>query len=444
MFQPEPSAARLGQLLRLDSMIRTVHKAKFVLAEPDLLLQDAAIHVCDPGRISRVEPWQGGKIDPDGEFYDWGSAVIIPGLVNAHTHLELTNLGGSLDATISFTGWLTKVVQKRRNWVREDYLSSVRAGAGMAVRSGTTTVGDISAGGLTAKALSGSKIRRVIFEEVLGLAPAAAITCMNTLEGRLSAAEPDPLLTHGISPHAPYSVSPALYRSMAEMAREKSLPLATHLAETRAEIDFLRNGTGEFRDFLSNLGVLPEGWAAPGQSPLQYMDSLGLLDLSPLLIHCNYLDPESIARILGRRCSVIFCPRSHDFFGHEPHPVRKLLDSGINVGLGTDSLASNPSLSMLDEMRFLFSKRKDLKSEEIVRMATINGAAALGFGGALGRLRRGYWADMAVLRVPENTSPKYLTAQILEGLGDCQATLVKGEFAWLSPASGPGAPSQTI
>lgn len=411
-------------------MVRTIHKARFVIVEPDLVLEEAAVHVCDPGRICRVEPWQGQPSGPAAELVDWGSSVIMPGFVNAHTHLELTRLHNELTPPGSFTAWLTEVVRRRRDWTREEYVESARKGARMALASCTTLVGDVSASGLTKGALSGEKLRKVIFEEALALAPEGAGPALAALETRVTPDEADPLLTSGASPHAPYSVSPQLYRGAAELARRKSIPLATHLAETRAELELLRTGTGEFRDFLTRLEVMPSGWMPPGLAPVLYLDSLGVLDHSPLLIHCNYLDEDSIARILSRRCSVAYCPRSHAYFGHEKHPIRRLLDAGINVALGTDSLASNDSLSMLDEMRFLCRNRKDLKSDEIFRSATLNGAAALGFGGVLGRLRRGYWADIAILSLPEGTSAKHLINQILEGAGECAATLVRGEIAW--------------
>jgi len=411
-------------------MIRKVHRARFILADPDLVLQDATVHVGDPGRICRVEPWHGVHPGSDIELTDWGSAVIIPGLVNAHSHLELTGLHDELTGTRSFVKWLAEVVRRRREWTPDDYLQSARAGARMALESGTTLVGDISASGLTQGALSGTKLRAMIFEEVLGLAPEGTGKVLTELERRIARNESDPLLTGGVSPHAPYSVSSQLYRGVAELAKRKALPLATHLAESRAELELLASGTGELRDFLSQMAVLPKEWTAPGRSPVRYLESLGVLENAPLLIHCNYVDADSIAPILGGHCSVAYCPRSHSFFGHETHPVRDLLDAGINVALGTDSLASNDSLSMLDEMRFLRRKRTDLKSDEIFRMATINGATALGFGSTLGRLRRGCWADMAVLSLPENTSGKYLASQILEGSGECIATIVRGELAW--------------
>jgi cytosine/adenosine deaminase-related metal-dependent hydrolase len=410
-------------------MIRTIHRAKFVLTDGGLL-RDAAVFVSEAGRVLRIEPWNNAHRVPDINVVDWGPSVILPGLVNAHTHLELTRLHGQVTGTSSFTQWLWEVVQRRRDWTREEYLDSTRTGARMALASGTTLVGDVSASGHSRKAMASERLRGVVFEETLGLTPAAAAPALEALETRIDSIEPGGLLVTGASPHAPYSVSPDLYRGIAGLARRRSLRTTTHLAETRGEIEFLKSGTGEFVDFLSKLGVLPAGWAPPGADPVEYMESLTFLEQSPLLIHCNYVDKDSIARILRRRCSVVFCPRSNHFFGHEKHPVRQLLDAGINVALGTDSLASNHSLSMLDEIRFLFKTRKDLGSEEIFRMATLNGATALRLDGELGRLRPGVWADMAVVELRENTEAKHLLSQMLEGLGECVATFVGGEIAW--------------
>ncbi len=325
---------------------------------------------------------------------DWGSAVIMPGLVNAHAHLELTCLQGRLVRFSSFCDWLSQLILQRRQWKREDYIESARRGCEMAVNSGTTLIGDISASGVSWEALRSTRLRKVVFEEALSFLPERAGEILASLEDRLNKREPDALLCPGISPHAPYSVSAQLFRPLCALARRTSLPLAIHAAETQEE--------------LENLGIL--------ESPV-------------LLIHCNYLDPESMAIILRSRSSVVYCPRSHAFFGHAEHPVRKLLDLGINVALGTDSLASNDSLSLLDEMRFLYRVRKDLKSCEIFRMATLNGAAALGFGASAGRLRCGYWADMTVIELTGETGPKNLTAQIVEGNGKWYATIVQGETA---------------
>jgi len=411
-------------------MIRTIHRAQFVLAEADFLLQNAAVHVCDPGRISRIEPSHAKPSGSDVRVIDWGKALIMPGLVNSHTHLELSLLAGCIRETTSFVEWLSQVIQERRAWTPEHYADSIRAGAARALRSGTTLVADISASGLSRQALQPERIRKAVFEEAVGLAPEQAAESVAAVERRLQGAEPDPLITLGVSPHAPYSVSPKLYRELAALARRRGILMTTHVAETREELEFLESGTGPFTGFLSSLGALPDGWVPPKLDPVPYLEVLGVLEQSPLLAHCNYLDSHSVAIIQRTRSSVAFCPRSHAYFGHENHPVRQCLDLGINVALGTDSLASNDSLSMIDEMRFLYRTRRDLKCEEIFRMATLNGATALNLGRVLGRLRRGYWADMTVLKLPEEVSGRNFLAHILEGAGECIATIVKGEIVW--------------
>jgi aminodeoxyfutalosine deaminase len=416
-------------------MLKSILRAKYVLAEPDLLLLNAAVHISNPGRISRIEPWQDPPAIPGIEVIDWGSAVIMPGFVNAHTHLELTHFRGQLALFRSFTDWISQLVDRRRLWEKEQFADSIREGARAALSSGTTLVGDIVSNGMGWDATRGENLRRVVFEEVITLSPGSADQISSQLESLLDTAVPDPLQTHGISPHAPYAVSPDLYRRLAEISRHRGLLLATHVAETKAERQFLENGTGEFKDFLTDRGVLPKEWQPPHLSPISYLNSLGVLGQSSLLIHCNYLEQESIGRILNSRSSVVYCPRSHDFWGHDRHPIRQLLDSGINVALGTDSLASTHSLSMLDEMRHLFKTRKDLKSEEILRAATLNGAAALNFGGVLGRLRRGYWADLAVFELPGNLGSRQLLSQMLEGAGECIATIVQGKIAWRKPGN---------
>jgi aminodeoxyfutalosine deaminase len=412
-------------------MLKSVHRARYVLVEPDHLLQNAAVHISNPGRISRIEPWNDPPAIPGVEVIDWGTAVIMPGLINAHTHLELTRLKDQLLRFRSFTDWVSQLIDRRRLWTKEDFLNSAREGAEAVLASGTTLVGDITSSGFGWDAADPEDLRRIVFEEAIAFSPGNFDQAVSQLEARLDRrSAQDFLRIHGVSPHAPYSVSPQLYRYTAELSRQRGFPLATHVAETRSELEFLQTGTGEFRDLLEKIGVLPGEWEAPGMSPVPYLESLGVLGQSSVLIHCNYLDQDSINRILNTRSSVVHCPRSHDFFGHEKHPLRQLLDCGINVAIGTDSLASNSSLSMLDEMRYLFKTRKDIKTEEIFRAATLNGAAALGFGGILGRLRRGYWADLAVLQLPETVGPRQLTNQVLEGAGECIATIVRGKIAW--------------
>jgi aminodeoxyfutalosine deaminase len=409
-------------------MVRTIHRAKYVLAEPDLLLQNAAIHVSARGHISRIATWT--RTQSQAEVIDWGSSVIIPGLVNAHVHLELTSLYNKLTKFRSFTDWISQLIHCRQSWTMEDFLSSAAEGSRLSLASGTTLSGDITSSGFGWSAANDHNLRRIVFEEILALSSDRVDAVLSQLNRLLKKAPSNPLLIHGISPHAPYSVSQELYRRSSELARRRRILLTSHVAETPAELQFLQTGTGEFRSFLDEIGSLPIKWKPPKLPPVLYLDSLGVLGPSCLLAHCNYLDKHSMAKILNTHSSVVYCPRSHNFFGHKHHPIRQMLDSGINVALGTDSLASNFSLSMIDEMRFLFRKRKDIKPEEIFQAATMNGAAALHFGGVLGRLRRGYWADMAVLEIPQNLKSRHLIGQILEGAGKCIATIVQGKIVF--------------
>jgi cytosine/adenosine deaminase-related metal-dependent hydrolase len=411
-------------------MQRTAHRARFVLAEPNLLLQNAVVHISGSGRISGIEPWKNSSAKRHVSVVDWGSAVIMPGLINAHAHLELTALHEQLTRFKSFTDWISQLINRRRLWTDEDFVLSAARGARLALASGTTLVGDITSSGIGWKATAGIRLRRVVFEEVLALAPGQAGPAMRQLNPIFKQTDPNSLLVHGISPHAPYSVSAELYMRAAALARKRRMLLATHLAETRAEVRLLEDGTGEFMDFLIARDVLPEGWRPPKLSPVRFLDSMGILGPLSVLIHCNYLDQESIRTIQKAGSSVVYCPRSHAFFGHDKHPAHQLLDAGITVALGTDSLASNSSLSVFDEMRFLFKKRKDFTPEEIFQMATRNGAAALNASRVLGRLKRGYCADMAVLELPENLKSRQFLGQILEGAGECIATIVQGQTAW--------------
>jgi cytosine/adenosine deaminase-related metal-dependent hydrolase len=411
-----------------DQPEQLIHRAECVLAEAGSVLSNAAVQVCRDGRILDVSVWD-RRHSPSGQIVDWGRAVLMPGLVNAHTHLELTCMRKQLPRT-TLPQWLKQLVETSRQWDTAQYLQSAQDGAQECVQSGTTLVGDISAQRCSARALKNVKLRKVVFEEVLSLAPEKAPEIIAALSAHLHSFPKDPLLRPGISPHTPYTVSTELYSAACELASRLGIPVASHVAESSEELAFMENGSGGLKDFLNEVGALPANWAPAGAAPVAYLSRLGALQGGMILIHGNYLDPASIAQIAQHNCPVVYCPRSSVFFGHSNHPVRRLIDQGITVALGTDSLASNESLSMLDEMRFLFRLRRDLTAGEIFRMATLNGAKVLGYGSVTGALKPGCAADMAVLAL-EKTGPRHnLLAEIMEGSGTCLAALVQGELAW--------------
>ena len=409
---------------------KIIHYARFVLTHPEILLENAAVPVSEDGLVLEIS-YPSDMYTPAGaEIVDWGDAIIMPGFVNAHTHLELTLLHRRLTEFSSFTDWALHLIRERRTWTRDDYHRSVKEGARLSLASGTTLAGDIVSGN-SWDALSDDHPRRVVFEETLGLDPELAEPAMEKIRALFDQADnvdARPLQVHAVSPHAPYSTSGELYRRAANFAQNRKTPWTTHIAETYEELRFFETGAGEFREFLMRLGALPKNWRVPGTHPVAWLDALGILGTSCLLAHGNYLNDDAIARIARSKSCVVYCPRSHTFFGHENHPIRRLLDAGIPVALGTDSLASNDSLSMIDEMRYLYARRKDLSPEEILCAATVHGAVALGFAGRLGCLAPGYFADMTVLTLPPVIKSTRLKDQILEGAGDWRATIINGRI----------------
>lgn len=362
----------------------------------------------------------------NSQVIDFGNSAIMPGFVNAHTHLELTNLHGLEVEDKKLPTWIWQLMKTKMKWKEPDFESSLINGVKQSLESGTTTVYDITNSGYAYNVLQNQPIRKVIFDEVIALDPVHCKTVLDTAKEKLEKIDTsNNLLDIGISPHAPYTVSPELFAGCTGLADELNLPLCTHIAETEDEIEFLTEGTGLFADFLRKLRLLSKDWIPPGKTPINFLNSTGILNSKPVLIHCNYLTNDEISIISESGCSVIYCPRSHKFFEHKDHPLQKLLNKGINVAIGTDSLASNYSLSILDEMRTIRSTFHQVEPQTIIDMATINGAAALGLDDKFGKLRNGYYADLAVIKLPDKPEDDVFSA-ILSDNSENIFTMVNG------------------
>lgn len=399
-------------------------KAKYLIQNPEKCVENGAVVIegtkihcagtCDD--IKAI-----GGID---KIIDLGNAVILPGLVNIHTHLDLTHLHNRIKPTNNFTHWVFQLLGARIRWKEADYTASIEKGMHLCVEAGTTTVADIANTGYSFAVLKKSPLRKVIYKEIIDLNPDHANDFIAKIQPELSVYESDDLLRIGLSPHAPYSVSKELYQAVVQYASQTGMPVCTHIAETPDEIEFLVNGAGNFPAFLRQLRAMPAQWQPPGLTPIQYLKGTGMLDNHPLLIHCNYITDEEISLIKSSGASVAFCPRSHRFFGHINHPVRKLLDAGINVGLGTDSLASNDTLSILDEMKFLFLHYA-ISPKNLLTMATVNGAKALGLESKVGQIKENYEADLCGIRLPD-AHPKDVYHQFLDAASENIFTMVSG------------------
>ena len=346
---------------------------------------------------------------------DLGNAAILPGLVNAHTHLDLSDALGKCPPSSEFTDWLRAVVTHRRSQTAQDVARAIDAGLAQCRRFGSTLVGDISSGGDSWLPLSKAPLRSVVFFELLGLTAAAADRASRQAQAGSTIIQPRP-------PRRPASVRMRLTACAClfeEIARSNFGPICTHIAETEAELELLRSHQGPLRDFLIEMNAWdPEGLAA------DLAQVAGPLSkTSALLVHGNYL-PSSID-MRGR--TLVFCPRTHAAFGHRTHPFRDLQANGCRVVLGTDSLASNPDLDVLAEARFLRHQFPDLGGETILKMATLDGAIALGWGEQTGSLAPGKSADLVVLPLPngEAADPHDL---VLDSKAPIHAVMFKGEW----------------
>ncbi len=320
---------------------------------------------------------------------DLGEVTIIPGLVNAHTHLDLTGAAGLTRPVIgeAFPDWLMRVIAYRRTRTPDRVEADIRAGLAESLRHGVTLLGDISAGGASWRQLVKASLRAVVFDELIGTTEDRFDEAMLEANGRVKGRKNTEDCRRGLSPHAPYSVHKRGYAAIASSAR---VGVAVHLAESAVEMELLEHRSGPFVPFLQRLGV----WEPDGliRDPREFLQTHPEQKL--LVVHGNYLSGDTP---LTANQSLVVCPRTHAAFGHPPHQFREFLARGVNVAIGTDSLASNPDLDVLAELRELHRRYPDVPVATLLEMGTINGARALGFDGDAGTLETGKSADFVVL-----------------------------------------------
>jgi cytosine/adenosine deaminase-related metal-dependent hydrolase len=338
---------------------------------------------------------------PSAEIEDLGDVVLMPGLVNAHCHLELTAMRGFLE-DLEFRRWILRLTFSRRAVLdRDALLDSARYGVEEGVRAGITAYGDTCESGVVMQALREGRVRGVMYQEVFGPDPAQCDASIAELREKIAGLRylETPLVRLGVSPHAPYTVSDDLFRATTQLAREHRLPMAIHIAESEVEHQLVVNGSGAFAEGLRRRGIAVSPRAP---SPIALLESLGVLGVKPLLIHCVRIDQADVARISGAACCVAHCPVSNAKLGHGIAPIDELRAAGIVVGIGSDSMASNNRMDILAEARMvLLAQRARLGSSEtpdaaeVLEMATLGGATAIGIGDLVGSLEVGKEADLA-------------------------------------------------
>ncbi|CAN5149804.1 amidohydrolase [soil metagenome] len=372
--------------------------------------------VVDGGRITYVGSRSRA---PHGQDRDLGDVALLPGLVNTHTHLELTAMRGSLE-DLDFHEWIARLRASRNSVISEEAaLDSARWGIIEALRCGTTTVADTCAGGTAALAMVEAGIRGVMYQEVFGPDPERCDAMMEELRDKVAGLRrhESSMLAIGVSPHAPYTVSDRLYLEAARFAGAGKMPLAVHVAESVSESQLVVDACGPFADALRLRNIRVD---ARARSPVELLAREGVLGPRTLLIHCVHVDSADISVIAAAGCGVAHCPISNAKLGHGIAPLLEFLAAGIPVGVGSDSVASNNSMDLLEEVRTAVllqrvrNGRPDaLGARAALRLATLGGAQALGLAARVGSLEVGKEADLAAFSLAD-TAP----------LGDPESALV--------------------
>ncbi len=395
--------------------------AKYIYPVTSEIIENGAI-VINEGKIIDF----GNREDLDMKFQDveerfnLRNALIMPGFVNAHTHLEFSNV--KIKEVKNFQDWLLKIVSERdkmqrKNWLKKiKFLESlydkrwkrlIKKRINEMIISGTIAIADVTNTAKLITLLLKIPLKVQIFIELIAFDEERGRSFFEAIKKsieNISQVIKKHMLEKefkiSLSAHAPYSVSETLFRLIKSF--NKSSKTSVHLAEPFEEIEFMKNGTGFFRDFLIKRGAFTPGWKPPGISSVKYLDKIGFLDENTLAVHCVNVDDEDIEILSSRNVSVCICPRSNFFLKVGKAPLRKFIDNGINVCLGTDSMASNRDLNILHELKFAKEFYPNVSDEELIKIATINGAKALGFENSCGSIEKGKDADLIFFPIPDN------------------------------------------
>jgi cytosine/adenosine deaminase-related metal-dependent hydrolase len=410
--------------------VNTVISADWVLPIEGTPIERGAVAI-EGGRIAAV-----GTAEELGSSTHYADAAILPAFVNAHSHIEYAVYAGFGDSLLDFAEWIRLHTERKRRIGWDEYVAIARLGAAECLRSGVGTIGDCSFSGAAAVAMDELGLRGVAYLEVFGADPDEAMEQFEELRARASA-HFNERVALGVSPHAPYSISPAVYRACSELG----LPLATHISESESEVRYLLDGGGAWE----TITWLVE---SPGTTGTRLLAREGLLGPHVLAAHCVVVEPDEISLLAEHDVAVAHCPRSNAYVGSGIAPLREFREAGLRVGVGTDGVSSTPSQDYFDELRAVVTmarareRRPDaMTATQALELSTLGGARALGLDGTIGSLAPGKRADLAVVSLVDSPywpvedpagaivfggSPDRVLATFVDG----EARYEKGEMEW--------------
>lgn len=401
------------------------YRAAWLLPISQPPIRDAWLRT-ERGRIVAFGHSRPGDFTASDEI-DLGPAAVLPGLVNAHTHLELSWMRGRIPETDDFPGWIRAVIALSRD------AQPGAAETGCAIdgaieesRSfGTAVVGDVSNSLATAAPLAARELAAVIFHELIGFLAVDAPRLAGEAMGRLERLPASATVRHTLSPHAPYSVSPALFGAIRTILQQTPFARScVHLGESAAEAEFLQSGTGPWRQLLEGLGAWDPSWVAPGCNPVDYLDHMGFLDERLLVVHGVQFGAPELERLAAKGATLVTCPRGNIRTGAGEPPISEFFQSGARLAVGTDSLASVPDLNVFAEIAEMRRLAPEIPARMIIECATVNGARALGFESDFGTVEAG-------------KSDRLIAVELDEPVTNVEERLVSGihssQVRWLSP-----------
>jgi cytosine/adenosine deaminase-related metal-dependent hydrolase len=396
-------------------MIR--YHAAWILPISEPPIRDGWLAV-DRGRVVALGA-AGRRVLSDGaQVVDLGDVAVLPGLVNAHTHLELSYLRDEVPPASQFVTWVRGVIQARRQ--RPDpsgreILDAVDSALNEAVACGTAIVGDISNTLVTFGPLTRSRLAAVVFYELIRFnAPDPAGVVAQACRA-IEALVPTERVRASLAAHAPYSVSPLVLRAIRQAVdRDPFAPCSIHLSESAEEVEFIRSGGGPWRGLLEEIGSWDPDWVPPGGSPVQFLDDSGFLDARVLAVHGVQMTTADLDRLVARGTTLVTCPRSNGHTGAGAPPIEDFYNYGVKVAVGTDSLASSPDLNVFAEIATMRALAPTVSAGALLDSATRQGAHALGFNADYGTIEPGKLARLLVVNMPANTEDveEYLVSGI--------------------------------
>jgi aminodeoxyfutalosine deaminase len=370
------------------------YRAAWILPVSRPPLEGGVITV-DSDRIVSVEAESSGPVE------DLGRVAVLPGLVNAHTHLELSWMRGRVRPASTMPEWVGGLMALRRTMAR-DPREPIVAAIEEARATGTCLVGDITNTLASYEALADADMYAAVFRELIGFGARDPDRLVDAALADVSALTPHPRVRPTLVPHAPFSVSPALFQAIARRVDRR--PLSVHLGESAEEIRFLRDATGAWRSLLESVGGWNRSWTAPCCGPVEYLDRLGLLGPNLIAVHGVQFTDDDLSRLAAAGATVVTCPRSNRWTGAGTPPIGRFYASGVRVAIGTDSLASVEDLNLFSELAEVRRLAPDVPARALLASATHHGAEALGFGSELGTLEPGKHARLLAVDLPAHVT----------------------------------------